>query len=430
MKKEIIFKMPSAITIFFSGILFLALMVVIAPVDYEYLGTSYSWLYVEMSLFALFFGLVIGSGGWWVKSKIIAVKIKCSILNKIFFMASALSAFGIILRVIDKYYIRGATFGANMMENRELISDAEINAFSVISSFFYPLVFLLPFVLMLLVKANLYKIHHVIIVLMLSLFPVIDGVLFGARSAILIFVCLILMYLYVLGFLRMKMTFNKLLLFFMFTILFFSFSGYLFDARTTIIGLDSVKSTQISGYAYFMPLNDSYVQLLESLRGSLVYYFALGFLNFVQYMGHGFFELLYLVDNFNTEYVLLGEQNFAVVVKFIYKILGIPFSFDTNNAVLVRTGIYNTLFGPIYYDFGFFGVILIFLFGIITGRTSYQVENGDIFLLPIYIYLLLILFFSLVVNMIIFGQGLYSLVSFGIFYVVSKFFYLNKRSIL
>ena len=422
-------KIISPITIFLMGILFIGILILIAPVDYLYLGSPYSWIYVEFSIFSLLAGLIFGMGGIRLKSTIISVNVNIKTLKNIFILASSLASFGVILRIIDKYYIRGASISVNMMENRDILAESGINIFSVLSSFFYPLVLLLPFLYLLLRKVNAQNIFYFLILTLLSLFPIIDSILFGSRSVIMIFAFLILMYLYVFGFFVFKMTKMKAIMIPVILILFFVLNGYMFDHRTSLIDMEAYESTQISVYAYFLPLKDSYVTLLQSNKGNLIYFFILGILNFVQYMTHGLFELLYLVDNFASYKMLLGEQNFAIIVKFIHKILQIPFSFTDNFELLVRTGIYNTLFGPIYYDFAFFGIGFSLILGLLIGHISKNVANGDIFLYPLYLYFLLLLFFSLVVNMIIFGQGLYNMVAFSIFYFLSKFLYLPKKDV-
>ncbi len=417
----------SPVTMLLIGILFISILILIAPVDYLYLGSPYSWLYLELSVFSLLIGLIFGMGELRLKSKIVSIDINIKTLKQIFILASSLASFGVILRILDKYYIRGASISANMMENRDILAESSVNTFSIISSFFYPLVLLLPFLYLVLRKANAHNIFYFLTLALLSLFPIVDGILFGSRSVIMLWMFLILMYVYVLGYLKIKITVNNVIIMFALLILFFLFNGYMFDHRTNLINMSPIDSTQISGYAYFIPLKDSYVNLLQSHENTIIYYLILGFINFIQYMTHSLLELLYLVDNFDYEKMLLGEQNFAIVVKFIYKILQIPLI--DNTEVLLRSGVYNTLFGPIYYDFAFFGIGFSLILGLLIGLISKNVTHGDIFLYPLYLYFLLLLFFSLIVNMIIFGQGLYNMVAFSIFYFLSKFLYLPKKNI-
>lgn len=417
---------PSAVSVFLGGIFFLLSLVLIAPVDYLYLGSSYSWLYVELSLLAVFAGLVVGAGGLRLKSKTVFISLRKKVLKKIFLFASFISAVGILLRIYDKYFIRGVSLQANVIENRDTLLASGINFFSVASSFMYPMAMLLPFIYLLLKRTQWSKPTYFVIVLLLSLYSFIDSISVGSRSIMGIFSFLIALYFYMLGYLKFKISFRNILLFIVLLVLLLSLSGYIFDTRTKLIGIVPSRSTQTSVYAYFIPLEDAWVKFLDANKG-IYYYFILGGINFIQYLVHGFFEMLYLVDKFDTHQVLLGQQNFSVVAKFVSYVLRIPFSFSANNDVLVRTGMYNTLFGPIYYDFALWGVFFSFLLGILIGKVFLSVLRGNVLLIPLYAYFLLLLFFSLIVNMIVFGQGLYTIVSFLIFYVISRFLYARKK---
>jgi len=424
---EITLQIISPMTMFMLGVLFIMFLILIAPVNFLYLGTPYSWIYLELCIIFLLLGITTGMKGILIKSTPITISINAMTLKQIFYLGIFLASFGAILRIIDRYYIRGASISKNVFENREIVSETGINFFSVLSSFFYPVILLLPFLYLLLYQARIHSFRHTFILSLLALFYITDSILFGSRSILMIWMFLILLYLYVFNILKFKVTKNSLTLFFILSILFFIANGYMFDHRTSLMGMEAYESTQISVYAYFLPLDDFYVSLLESNKGNLFYFFILGIVNFIQYMVHGLFELFYLVDNFDTDNMLLGEQNFAVVIKFIYKIFQIPFSFTDNAEVLVRTGIYNTLFGPLYYDFGWGATVFSLILGLMIGFISKKALSGDLFLLPLQLYFLLLLFFALIVDTIIFAQGIYNMVAFSIFYFLSKFLFIPKR---
>lgn len=410
----------SPIKIFLIGVFFITFLIVIAPVKILYFGTLYSWLYLLLSIIFILLGLTLGMKSFRLKAQKTSIKISKKLLKTFFYLASLLAFFGVILRIYDKYFIRGVNLSMEVMQNRDLLTEAGANTFSVISSFFYPLVMLIPFLYLLLRRTHLNKIRHLLITISLSLFPVIDGILLGSRSTILVFIFLNILYLMSTNYINIKLNLKNIIIFFLFLVILFILNGLMFDMRTNLISIDPIKSTQTSVYAFFIPLENDYLNLLYSIEGSLLYFFILGMINFIQYMVHGVFELLYLVDNFNIEHTFWGEQNFAVIIKFIYKILDIPFSFSDHQQLLSRTGIYNTLFGPIYYDFHFFGIIFVFILSFFIGNIFNKIVKGNIFLYPLYIYFISILFFSLVVNMIIFAQGLYTIVAFSLFYYISK----------
>jgi len=428
--RYITIKLPSPFTALMAGILFVAIIIFLSPVKLLYIGSIYSWLYIEFSIASIFLGLLIGSKKVFFKSYPILITINSRYAKNIFFLIIMLSSVGVILRIYDKYFIRGASFANSMIENREVLMDAGTNIFSIVSSILYPLVLFIPFFYLFLRRIGVSKAIYFIITLVLASFPIVDGLFFGSRSLIMILLLLIIFYLYVLGYIKFKLNTKNIFFLFIFLVGFFLFNGYIFDARTRLIGLDPIDSTQVSVYAYFLPLTDSTQIWLDGTKGSIFYFFALGIINFMQYISHGFFELLYLVDKFDTSNIYYGKQQFAVILKFIYKLLHIPFSFETNQEGLVRTGIYNTLFGPIYYDFGFVGVLFSFIIGFIIGKISNIILiKRNFILFPIYLYMILIIYFSLVVNLITFAQGLYSFVSFVLFFIFSSFFKKPKWSI-
>lgn len=419
-------KIPSPFTSLSAGIFFVFFCIIVVPANYQYTGTIYSWLYIGISLILMFFGLFIGSKRLYFKPDLVYVSSDFKTIKKILSTATALAVIGVVLRLYDKLVLRGASPFLNMVENREMLMESGTNIFSIISSFLYPLVLFLPFFFLLYRSAGGKKWHYSITVIVLSAFPIFDGILLGSRSVMMIWLLLAVLYIYSFGYFKIRPRYLILLI--IGTIAFFIFNGYIFDARTRQIGINPIESTQLSVYANFLPLSDDMKAYLSSTNNILLYYFLVGIINFLQYMAHGLFELLYLIDNFNIENIYFGQQNFAVVMKFFYKILNIPFSFAENQEYLVRTGIYNTLFGPVYYDFAFLGIVFIFILGFIIGKTAKYISKKKSFMLvPIYFYFLLLLFFSLIVNLITFAQGIYNLTSFAMLYLLVILFILKKR---
>ena len=90
-------KIISPITIFLIGILFIGILILIAPVNYLYLGSPYTWLYLELSIFSLLIGLIFGMGEIRLESKIIFIDINIKTLKQVFILSSSLSSFGVTL---------------------------------------------------------------------------------------------------------------------------------------------------------------------------------------------------------------------------------------------------------------------------------------------------------------------------------------------
>ncbi|WP_305455265.1 O-antigen polymerase [Photobacterium leiognathi] len=231
-----------------------------------------------------------------------------------------ISIFGVLLRVIDRFFIRGVSLSTNVFENREAL-ESGTNIIAVISSFLYPMVFLIPFYFLLISKCYKINVIKKIILIFISLYPIFDGLLFGSRSIILSFIALIFLYSYILGFISIKI--KGCIYFSLFVLAMLTISGFLFDERTSLMGMSAIDSTRISVYAYFTPLNESFSYYLKSLNNGFFYYLLLGTLNFIQYMIHGLFEMLFLVDTFNTDNIYWGAQNLSFIFKFMSSVFWI-----------------------------------------------------------------------------------------------------------
>ena len=93
---EILLNIPSSITVSILGILFVFLLIILAPVEIKYTGTSYSWLYVVVSVVALIVGQIFGSGVTCFKSKANYFSIDRRTLLRFFKFVLVLSTFGIL----------------------------------------------------------------------------------------------------------------------------------------------------------------------------------------------------------------------------------------------------------------------------------------------------------------------------------------------
>lgn len=416
MMHEVIVKIPSPMGVFIKGMCFFFLLAIVTPVNYWYWGTLYSLIYIFSCVLTLLTGIILGTRLLYAKSKVVTFRLDIGKLYQRFKVLILFVSIGVFLRLVDRFVYRGVSLSLDIFENRDALEEGA-NIISILSSFLYPMGFLIPFYL-LLIKRFIYIPRLLMLSsLFLTLFPVLDSILFGSRSTLLTFFMIVFFYFYALS--GKGFGYQKYLLLIFISLGLILLSGLAFDARTTLMGMDPIDSTQISVYAFFVPLSDDFSSFLRTIQGSFLYFLILGFINFFQYMVHGFFEMLYLVDNFDTDYVYYGYQNFNFIYKFLSALLNIDF--DVSFEYMVRRGSYSTLFGPIFYDFGFFGFIFCFVVGFFSGLLYRNIVNGKFDLIPLYIYSLLILFFSFVVNFITFAQGLYYIVCFLLFYFLIKF---------
>lgn len=424
--KNISIYIPSPFSVLTWGLSIYMLIFFISPLTPTYEGTIYSWSYLLFSILSLYSGLVFGYKKISFKGKKIYINANTKLLKKFFNIILMVAIAGVFLRIADKYYLRGATLALDIVGNREALSNNDSGVVSIISAIFYPFSFVILFYYLLLKRIKEISLIWLVIVLPISLFPIIDGVLFGSRSSALVFVSLTFFYFKVFGFFNPKINLKSLVLGTIIFGIIISLSGYMFSFRTESLGMDPILSTQTSGYAYFVTLDKEWTTFLYSIQGNFIYYFYIGIINFAQYFVHGVFELLNMVDIFNTNNITYGGQNFFIIFKFFSKLINFDLDFIAN--AQVRSGIYTTFFGPIYYDFSYFGILFSFLFSFITGKlASNIIYKGKFTLIPLYLYMLVILFFVLVVSLLVSAQGMYIIVAFYLSHLMSYRFR-NKHS--
>lgn len=425
--KKIYIDIPSPFSVFTWGLVAYLFIFMISPLTPKYDGTLYSWSYLIASIFSLYVGLLFGYKKFSFKAKKIQININTKVLKKVFEIILIIAVIGVLLRIIDKYYLRGATLALDIVENREALSSQGTGLISIVSAVLYPFSFIILFYYLFLRRVKAIFSVWLLIILPVALFPIIDGLFFGSRSSALVFIALIIFYLGIFNFFKLKVNIKTLILSIVFFIAIFSLSGYIFSFRTESLGMDSIASTQISGYSHFVQLDIKWTNFLYSVDGNLIYYFYIGVINFVQYVVHGVFELLYLVDNFDIEKLTYGGQNFFIILKFFAKVFHFDLDFVVN--AQIRSGIYTTFFGPIYYDFVYFGVLFSFIFGFFTGRLALNIfKKNKVTLIPLYLYMLVILFFALVVSLLVSAQGMYVIVAFYLSHLIAKR-YLNKNTV-
>ena len=137
------------------------------------------------------------------------------------------------------------------------------------------------------------------------------------------------------------------------------------------------------------------------------------------------FEFSYLYDNFKKEHAL-GSYTFSVYSRFLSKITGQKDNFEQLQKLPPRTGVYTTLFGPLYIDFGWFIIPFILLFGIFTKRIYQKAISGNDVAILIYFYLAIVIIFSPVFNFINGAGGIFMFTSFIVMLYGTRSFYRTK----
>lgn len=337
-------------------------------------------------------------------------------LKKVLVIVIFLASVGFLLKIVDKFYIRGASFSNSISLNRIILERSGSSVVSILAAVLNPFSFLPLFIYFYLKLKN-----KLLLILCYALFfsTAVEFVMLGSRSGL--FVILLLLGIYLRYFKKLKLSPGRVIAVSVVMIFIMIFSVQLFIERTK----DFAKTNEVavehilerSGYNFTIePTPEARKKIIKTKNSTLQAY-RLGLVNFGQYYLHGVFEFGYLYNNYKENH-WYGGYTFNIFAKFINIIFRTDIDLKKIQNSPPRTGIYTTFFGPIFIDFGWFAFVFMFLFGVFQKLIYNKVLQGRFQFTPILFYLLIINFFMPVFNFINGAQGLYNLISFGLFALI------------
>ncbi|PTU32368.1 O-antigen polymerase [Stenotrophobium rhamnosiphilum] len=339
--------------------------------------------------------------------------------SKVFWIICVIGLIGACLKVYDRYFIRGISLGAGLFDAREELNDAASGPFSVIAGLLYPFS-LIP----LIVDLSIYRVKRLrfrrVVAALLFIFPAVDALLLLSRSQML--VSGLLIYLLISHAVHGgRLIVRKMVLVAVGILAFLvTLSAVVFATRLEGMGHDLAYSILNSGYAFTVQPSANLLAYIEQ-SGSYFTGALLTVTNFSQYLLHGIPEFCLLWDRGDSQLFTWGSQFFFPYVKTlnILQLANIPI--PEAEDVYVRAGIFTSFFGPLWADFGYFGLIFMLLFGFLAARASNAMINGNVYVTPLYLYMALIILMMPTVNLFIGAQGIYAINAFIVFILISKF---------
>ncbi|UTW46019.1 hypothetical protein KFE80_03750 [bacterium SCSIO 12696] len=407
--------MPSPIMTLLCGILIFVLIYLFSPITTDY---SFRWEgvgYVVLSCLLLIVGLAIGARFVFKRVQLLAVSRRKTL--KIWRCSLVVAGVGALLRIYDRAIVRGASLSGDFFAARESLAEAGVGLASIASAVTVPFCYVVIFMSFIVWRTGMRNFSRLLWLIPIALFPALDAVWIGSRSSVLVLASFILVCLLVFEVFRT----HKWVLpaFVMFMVAAIWGSGLLFISRTEQMGLDPIVSAYMSGYAEFATISDGAVAILE--RGDLSGMDSLlfGVINFSQYYTHGFFEFLYLYEN-HKSWHSMGAYSFNVYLKFVSYMIPLGDYSSVVEDAQVRQGVFNTILGPVFIDFGVLGYFFVLFLGGLIGLVSRKAMKGSVSVYPMLIYFLICLFFAPVVSLLVFAQGLYTITSFIFFAFLCK----------
>jgi oligosaccharide repeat unit polymerase len=338
--------------------------------------------------------------------------------RRLFWGSAALGMLGLLLRLVDRLLIRGVEYGASALELREALSETSTSAAGILAALILPLC-LIPLILLLASseRRNRWLLTFAGIVFIV---PMIESFFQLSRSFMLLTTGI--------AFAAASLTLfgGKLL---NRTLILTSLVGavtvaivstLIFSARIEAGRRQLTDSIFDSAYAEFLQPNSFAWSVITS--GSGFESFALlSILPNGMYYLSGAYEFSALWARPDTQQFAFGQLLFYPFVRVGYQLIGVDIQnrFDVETYVF-RDGVWQTFFGPLWVDFGWFGPFVMIIFGVIIQVLSIRVRKGSLALLPLYTYLIIVVFFMPVINFLISGFGMLAITAFTLFAIYAS----------
>ena len=378
-----------------------------------------AYLLILLSLLSFFLG------GIFTRSKSIRIKtvpISQIKVYHLFKLILVLAIFGLLLKTIDRFFVRGITIESDYFANRDIMEKGGGNPIAILAAFFVPFGLIPLFIFW---KYKL-KINLLVKILVYLVFfgHFFDALLIGSRSSI--FVTVVFFTLFVFFFKKFVLTIRKTLILITISLSFLFLMNYIFLERTKLFAGDKAIEVVLSqsNFNYTLTSNKNFKENFNSLNPFLQTT-AFTYITTIQYFTHGMIEFSYLYDNFTKNHAL-GQYTFDVYFRFLSKFTGETLNKEELENLPPRDGVYTTFFGPVFIDFGWFTILFMFFFGRFTYIIFEKAKQGSDWSTLMYFFLFIILMFSPVFNFINGAGGIFIFTNILLFHIITKKFYHEK----
>lgn len=334
--------------------------------------------------------------------------------GRLFWGTLLLGLTGSLLRLYDQLILRGSS-GLTGLDAREALIDQTATQFSLLGGVLYPFGFL-PIFILLGARALPRTKLRLGFACAVFLIPAVAALALYSRSFML--VSLAMIYFGVsLAVFRGRALPRQLLLpavLGISTIL--TISASIFAWRLNQMSLTILHSVLMSGYSYTATPTNAALEVIRG--GGWLGVTVAGVLPILQYYVHGPLEFQILWSDYDTQVFSHGALLFSPYVKLL-SIFGIASQPDLYE-LFPRVGVFTSFWGPLWVDFGWLSLLVMFLFGFVARRIAIAARAADLGAVPLYTYICVILFFMPVVNFAISAQGMYVINAFVIFWFMSR----------
>jgi hypothetical protein len=339
--------------------------------------TATAWLVVLASAAAVLIGLMVFESKPKLLKQPQMSGAAVTRLQVCVLIATGFGALGVLLRAYDWFVVRGVEITGALMTNREALLQSS-GPISVAAAALIPFTIVAPVINGLMRRHGHSMVLPVTSLLLASAAPLM-AIAIGSRSSLLylgiVYVLCALHYFRLNAKLFGTVAAGAFALFIISTIV--------FVARANDMGMDIPYSARYSIFTQMVPTREDVLHALDTAPQNIKAV-LFGMISLAQYLCHGVFEATYIVDYFNPSEHSNGLYTFEFAIKAANLLPVIDFQLDHLGRINPRQGAFATLFGVFYIDFGAYGIIACFIFGVLASLIRSRAVSGDWTIAPLY----------------------------------------------
>lgn len=335
-------------------------------------------------------------------------------LRRIYTIAFFLGAMGVALRTADWVFLRGVSVDMDFAGNREKLDEGGASVLSMLSTLLVPFT-LAPYFIHALGRRAGLRIGSAWTGISLALLWPLLTIVIGSRSSAvmslgMLFIARMLIY--------PRTPRWAIWICFIGGVGFLYVAGLIFLERIAQLGLPLQFVIQQSAFTHLVPVTQDYytASAQASASGADTIFIVT---TLAQYYLHGIPEFVYLVQHYGAG-DQWGTYTFTTIDRLVHSLAG--WTFDSHHALAItpRQGVYTTMAGPFYMDFGPLAPLACFLMGAVTSWTRRRVLMGDIGAVPLLIVLTLQMTFLIIGNLVSGAYGLFYDLAFVGFWIMCR----------
>ncbi len=192
-------------------------------------------------------------------------------------------------------------------------------------------------------------------------------------------------------------------------LLFFVYSLAILVERLDRMGFSVVSGLDYMEGEHHLNIDDRVMEWAE--QGEMAAGLTYTAVSLEHYFLHGYHQFFLLRETFDSRNRTWGAAQFYPAAKFLGAMGFKTWTADELEDILQEPAVYYTFFGPVYMDFGYWGLLYCLLLGLIVQMSFKRATRGDALHRLVYPYAAAVILHSSYLNMIQSGSGLYFLLA-------------------